>query len=126
MAKLKPSVCRLNVILCNDSAERDSYTSLSAAIDDLFEVMTCLKNLHSWMNLGLALGLLYPTLEKIKQENDKIDDCKREMLAAWLRKHDKVSQEGFPSWSVLHAALKKVDENELADKILPRLCDGQL
>ena len=95
----------------------DSYTSLSAAIDDLHKVMMFLKNLHSWMKLGLALGLLYPSLEKIEKENDMIDDCKMKMLAAWLQKQDKVAKEGLPSWSVLQTALKEIGVNDLADKI---------
>ena len=91
---------------------------LSTAIDDLFEVKMFLKNLIDWQSLGLALGLLYPTLTKIKNDQrEKADECKMEMLAAWFQQRDNVSQKGVPSWSVLQAALRKMGENELADKI---------
>ena len=43
------------------------------AIDDLLAVQM----------LGLALGLLYPTLQKIERaQRDNVDDCMMEMLAA--------------------------------------------
>ena len=104
--------------LSDGSPECDSDTScLSAAIGDLFEVMMFLKNLNGWINLGLALGLLYPTLEILERDNDTCDDCKRKMLAAWLRKQDDVSKRGVPSWSVLRDALKAIGENDLADRI---------
>ena len=76
-----------------------------------------LKHLPGWQNLGLALGLLYPTIEETEKENDKTEDCKRKMLAAWLRKQDNVPQKGGPSWSVLRAALQKLGEHQLADRI---------
>ena len=78
-----------------------------------------LKNLVDWQSLGLALGLLYPTLELI--ENDypnKTDKCKMKMLAAWLQQQDNVPHNGDPSWPVLQAALKRMGENELANKII--------
>ena len=92
--------------------------SLPAAIDDLFEVMVILRGLTDWKILGLALGLLYPTLEYIEKDNDRNDECWMKMLAAWLRRQDNVYQKGVPSWSVLRAALKSVGENELGEIVL--------
>ena len=86
-------------------------------IDDLFEVQSFLNDIVNWKRLGLALGLLYPTLQKIEKDYDKVDDCMMEMLAAWLQQRDKVGQHGVPSWSVLQTALRKIGENELADRI---------
>ena len=40
------------------------------------------------------------------------------MISAWLQQQDNVSQKGVPSWNVLRAALKKIGENEMADKIV--------
>ena len=75
--------------------------------------------LTKWRDLGLELGLHYSTLEKIRsQQRDNIDDCKIDMLSAWLRQQDDVSQRGVPSWSVLQAALRKMGENELACRIV--------
>ena len=104
----------------DDSVECDSDTPpLLTAIDDLFEVKMFLKNLVDWQSLGLALGLLYPTLEMItKEKHGDIGECKMKMLAGWLQQWDNVSQKGVPSWSVLQAALRRMGENELADKII--------
>ena len=78
--------------------------------------MMFLKNFSAWKYLGLALGLLYPTLERIEM-NNRAEDCKMKMLAAWLQKQDNVSQKGIPSWSVLRAALQELGEHQLADRI---------
>ena len=104
----------------DDSVVCDSDTPpLPAAIDDLFEVKMFLKNLVDWQSLGLALGLLYPTLEMIaKEKHGDIGECKMKMLAAWLQQKDNVPQKGDPSWSVLQGALRRMGENELADKII--------
>ena len=104
----------------DDSVVCDSDTPpLPAAIDDLFEVKMFLKNLVDWQSLGLALGLLYPTLKMIaKEQRGDIEECKMEMLAAWLQQKDNVPQKGDPSWSVLQGALRRMGENELADKII--------
>ena len=81
---------------------------LYTGIADLFKVQIFVKHVN-WKNLGLALGLLYPTLQKIEREQrDKADDCMREMLVAWLQQQDNVSQHGIPSWSVLQTALKNI------------------
>ena len=85
-------------------------------IDDLFEVLKSLKDIVHWKKLGLALGLLYPTLQKIeKEQREKVDDSKMEVLAAWLQLKDNVSQKGVPSWSVLALALDEIGEIQLAD-----------
>ena len=90
---------------------------LYIGIDDLFNVKMKLKNVVNWKDLGLALGLLHPTLQKIdKGQRGDINDCMREMLAVWLQQQDNVSRVGTPSWSVLQTALKKIGENEIADR----------
>ena len=80
--------------------------------------MESLHGITDWKRLGLALGLLYPTLESIEKDSDRNDECKKKMLAAWLRQQDNVSQKGDPSWSVLRAALRRVGDNELASRIV--------
>ena len=92
---------------------------LYTGIDDLFEVQMCLKSVLHWKELGLALGLFYPTLQKIeKEQHEKVVDCMMEMLAAWLQQQDNVSRKGVPSWSVLRTALKKIGETELASELI--------
>ena len=75
-----------------------------------------LKNLNDWQSLGLALGLLYPTLERIEEEQrGAIEKCKTKMIAAWLQQQDNVCKNGDPSWVVLRTALSRIGE---ADKII--------
>ena len=93
---------------------------LYTGIEDLFEVQKHLQTVVRWKKLGLALGLIYPTLQKIeKEQHEKVDDCMMEMLAAWLQRQDNVSKKGVPSWSVLKTALLEIGEAQLADEIDP-------
>lgn len=83
---------------------------LHTGIGDLFEVKMKLKHFNDWQNLGLALGLPYPTLKRIDEEQrGAIDKCMTEMLAVWLQQRDQVSSKGVPSWSTLKMALMKLD-----------------
>ena len=87
-------------------------------IADLAHVKRFLKNVNDWQSLGLELGLLYPTLKRMKKEQrEDVNDCMMEMLAAWLQQQDNVSQVGAPSWGELQRALNDIGENELANKI---------
>ena len=90
---------------------------MHAGIDKLVDVLNALENVNDWHSLGLQLGILYPTLEKIKTDNNKSDRCKTEMIAAWLNKEYDDLTFGVPSWSVLKAALRKIKENTVADQI---------
>ena len=97
------------------------HLTLYTGIDDLFAVRAVLKNVIKWKDLGLALGLIFPTLQKIDSEkHGNVDDCMMEMLAAWLKQQDNVKQRGVPSWGVLQTALKHIGENQLADEITAR------
>ena len=87
--------------------------------NDLCDVLAEINQLNKWIELGLQLGLLLPTLERIDlEQRGKISKCKIDMVSAWLQQQDNVSQKGVPSWNVLRAALKKIGENEMADKIV--------
>ena len=73
-------------------------------ISDLQKVQELLVDVKKeWYSLGLALGLRQPTLKGIKQNEDDIDDCKREMLTEWLNQVDN-SKPTYPS---LEVALEK-------------------
>ena len=81
-------------------------------------MLEAVDDLNDWMNLGLKLGLRYPTLERITEEQrGNISKCKLKMMVAWLQRQDNVSQKGVPSWSVLSAALQSMGEHETADRI---------
>ena len=85
-------------------------------------MLKAVSELTRWRSLGLQLGLHYSTLDKIRsQQRDNIDDCKMEMLSAWLRQQDDVFPNKVPSWSVLRAALRAIGENELAFGIVSRV-----
>ena len=112
-----PSVSHSTHMYTSCDSDTPLYTHVG--INDLFDVKMALKNLNDWQSLGLALGLLYPTLKKIDEDQrGKTDKCVMEMIAAWLEKKDNVANKGVPSWLVLQEALRKIDENDLADKII--------
>ena len=92
---------------------------LYTGIDDLLEVKMFVKQVVNWKDLGLALGLAYSTLQKIERgQCGGVDDCMREMLAAWLQQQDNVTRKGTPSWTVLRTALRKIGENQLAGSMV--------
>ena len=81
-------------------------------------MLEVVSDLNDWMTLGLKLGLCYPTLERIGEEQrGKISQCKLKMMVAWLQQQDNVSQRGVPSWSVLRATLQRMGEHRIADRI---------
>ena len=94
------------------------YYVLVTAENDLCDVFAMIRGLNTWEELGLQLGLIYPTLKRIDLEKRGIiASCKIEMLSAWLQRQDNVSQKGVPSWSVLRASLQSMGEHETADRI---------
>ena len=81
-------------------------------------MLAVIHDLNDWKDLGLQLGLLYPTLTDIETyRHYKPNECRIDMLLAWLQQQDNVSQKGVPSWSVLGAALQSMGEHETADRI---------
>ena len=86
----------------------------NTGIDDLAEITMALKNVNNWLPLGLQLGLLHPTLERIgENQRENIDKCKTEMLVAWLQQQDN------PCCADLKEALKKIGQNRVASEINP-------
>ena len=83
------------------------------------DVLEVVDSVSDWKRLGLTLGLLYSMLTRIEKNRQfQQDDCIKDMLSAWLDQQDNVSQRGVPSWSVLRAALQRIGEHELADRIV--------
>ena len=103
----------------NDAGvECPCYYVLITAVNDLCDVLAVIHDLNDWKELGLQLGLLYPSLERIdREQRGRISGCKIDMLSAWLEQQDNVSQRGVPSWTVLRAALEMIGENEIANRI---------
>ena len=70
------------------------------------------------MELGLQLGLYMPTLGNIDDKcRGNPRKCLQECLAAWLRKEDKVTSKGGPTWTSLTTALDKIGEYKIASDI---------
>ena len=91
---------------------------LYTGIADLAQVKRFLKNVNNWQDLGLQLGLIQPTLKRIdKEQRGLINECKREMLEAWLQQQDNVAVISVPCCDVLKEALKKIGEKQLASEI---------
>ena len=81
-------------------------------------MLVVIRDINNWKELGLHLGLLYPSLERIDLEHrGRITFCIMGMLYAWLQQQDNVLQKGIPSWCVLRDALKSMGEQETADRI---------
>ena len=107
----------INVLV--NTSSKCTIHCLSAGIDRLVNVLNALERVIDWHSLGLQLGILYPTLEKIKENNrENVDKCKKAVIAAWLNKEYDVLKFGVPLWSVLKAALRKIKENVVADQII--------
>ena len=91
--------------------------------DSLYDVLTEVTTVTRWFNLGLALGLVSSTLEKIRVANrggkEQVDDCKKDVLLGWLRMVDRVPERGVPSWRSLAIALNSpiVHYPHIASKI---------
>ena len=66
-------------------------------------------------NLGLVLGMRQTKAKALMDSPTFLDD----VVTAWLRKEDQVSEKGEPSWTVLVNALKhrRVGQTGIADNI---------
>ena len=85
--------------------------------DDLLDVTDYLQNMETThiYNLGLVLGLIQGKVKAKMNSDTFLDD----VITAWLRKEDKVTEKGEPSWTVLVNALKhrRVGQTGIANKI---------
>ena len=63
-----------------------------------------------------------PRLDAIeKQRRERVADCRVDMIAAWLRKEDKVMKKGGPTWKQLIQALIVIKEIHLSEEIFEKL-----
>ena len=84
-------------------------------------MFTVIQDFNVWRELGLQLyrpSLPHSGEDIDHEQRGMIAACKMHMLSAWLQQQDDVSKRGVPSWNVLRAALQKMGENELANKII--------
>ena len=73
-----------------------------------------MEKIHIY-NLGLVLGLRHSKVKAMMDSTTFLGD----VIAAWLRKEDKVTEKGEPSWTVLINALKqsRVGQTGIANNI---------
>ena len=67
-------------------------------------------------HLGVVLGLRHNNVKTMMDSATFLDD----VIAAWLRKEDQVTEKGEPSWTVLVNALKhpRVGQTGIANNIV--------
>ena len=89
----------------------------------LAEILDLLKKYGysgtDYCELGLHLGLSSRTLDIIAKNNaGDVNSCLRECLKAWLEQADDVKSNGGPThYSLLIKALRKIEQNTVADRI---------
>ena len=73
---------------------------------------------HKWYDIGLELKIVFTTLDNIKANFSKADECLTEMLKHWMK------NTSDPSWSGLVEALSSepVGEKRLAREIHNKYC----
>ena len=93
-------------------------------LDIIIKELTSIQPLACsvWFDLGLQLGLYYPTLKDIEEDYRVSRKCFRECMSAWLRGKDKVREVGGPSWSSLVSALDTIGEHCIAINIKEKYC----
>ena len=88
-----------------------------SAINDLRDVLNQLSNLapNDYINLGLELGLLQPTLKRLESTRSS-ESLGRHIMSAWLDKMDEVK---CPTWESLISALQSrtVKQNATAQQL---------
>ena len=86
-------------------------------LKDLDEVDDAITDIVDWQRLGLILGIYCPTLDKIREDERRVNACRKRMLQEWLQGSDKVKSKGGPTWVQMIAALRKLGDNALADHL---------
>ena len=90
-------------------------------IEDLYLVNVLMIDVaHLWKEVGLALHLKTPTLERIKNSGDTIR-CFTEVLASWLNGEDRAHDSPAPNWGEAIAALNYVNERKRAIQLTQKL-----
>ena len=74
---------------------------------------------RQWIELGLKLGLLQPTLNLIEANHERdVSRCLLECLTKWLYRADNVESVGPPTWDTLANGLYKINDNAVAKRLI--------
>ena len=81
---------------------------------EIIDYLVDMEKAHIY-HLGIVLGLRQNKVKTLKDSDTFLDD----VITAWLRKEDQVSEKGEPSWTVLVDALKhrRVGQTGIASNI---------
>ena len=100
---------------CNNIIIFSTFTG-ALTITDLYDVQEAAwDSRDEWYNIGLALKIDPGTLDVIKKDNAKTNDCFREMLTIWLKMVNPK-----PTLATLAKALRSraVGFGDLAEQVL--------
>ena len=84
----------------------------------IVQLIAELKDVVDWFGLGVHLRLDVAKLKRIEAKNGNNEECKREMLQVWI---DTV---GDSDWSSIVKALRKIGENDLAEKLYTKYSES--
>lgn len=87
------------------------HVIICAGLKDLLRE---LQQVIEWQHLGQLLGLPESDLEKIHQENETTEDCRREMLLLWMERDPNCT------WKKVVDALIEMKAETLAAEITSR------
>ena len=64
----------------------------------LASLMKVLNPIVEWIKLGVYLGVSHAKLKKIeKEQREQVDNCKQEMLVAWLNSSENTTKQDLKS-----------------------------
>ena len=84
----------------------------------IVQLMAELKDVVDWFGLGVHLSLDVAKLKGIEAKNGDTEECKREMLQVWI---DTIEESDWPS---IVKALRKIEENDLAEKLYTKYSES--
>ena len=102
---------RMTCICHHFSIHNHICTGLNDLLRDLLRE---LQQVIEWRHLGQLLGLPESDLEKIDQENETTEDCRREMLLLWMERDPNCT------WKKVVDALIEMKAETLAAEIASR------
>lgn len=93
------------------------FLAMSLAKPKFVELIDALSEARAnWYDLGLRLDISDGTLDAIKANHDKVEDCLRKMLQQWLQTYPE------REWSAIVTALIAIHRNDVAGEVDIKYC----